>query len=117
MTAQPDCIFCKIVAKEIPSSIVYQDDQVTAFRDIDPKAPVHVLLIPNEHVANTEALESTHDPLVGTLVRTARAVAKQEGVNESGYRLVVNTGRDALNSVAHLHVHLLGGRSMSWPPG
>ena len=113
----PDCIFCKIVAKQVPTQLVYQDENVTAFRDMDPQAPVHVLLVPNQHVANTEALEAEHDAAVGRLVRTARTVARQEGVAESGYRLVFNTGRDAHNSVPHLHVHLLGGRDLRWPPG
>jgi len=112
-----DCLFCRIVAKEIPASIVYADDAVTVFRDIEPQMPTHVLIIPNQHVANTEALEPEHDALVGRLLRTARQVARQEGIAESGYRLVVNTGPDALNSVPHLHVHLLGGRAMTWPPG
>jgi histidine triad (HIT) family protein len=112
-----DCIFCKIVAKEIPAGLVYQDDMVTAFRDVNPGAPVHVLLVPNQHVANTEALEASHDAAVGAVMRAARTVAQQEGVAESGYRLVVNTGRDAKNTVPHLHVHLLGGRPLDWPPG
>jgi histidine triad (HIT) family protein len=113
----PDCIFCKIVRGEIPAGVVYQDEQVTAFRDIDPKAPVHVLVVPNEHVANTTTLDTAHDAMVGALLRTAHTVARQEGVAESGYRLVVNTGRDANNTVPHLHVHLLGGRALGWPPG
>lgn len=113
----PDCIFCKIVAQQIPSTRVFGDDQVTAFRDVNPQMPVHVLVVPNEHVANTAQLAEQHDALVGRLLRTAHRVAEQEGVAESGYRLVINTGEDALNSVPHLHVHLLGGRKMSWPPG
>jgi histidine triad (HIT) family protein len=115
--ADPDCLFCKIVAGDIPSKIVYKDDAVTVFRDINPQMPTHVLLVPNSHVANTEVLGPEHDALIGRVVRTAREVARLEGLSERGYRLVVNTGPDALNSVAHLHVHLLGGRSMSWPPG
>jgi histidine triad (HIT) family protein len=117
MTADPDCIFCKIVSKQIPANLVYQDEQVTAFRDLNPQAPTHVLLVPNQHIANTETLEPEHDAIVGAVVRTARSIARSAGVAESGYRLVVNTGRDANNTVAHLHVHLLGGRAMSWPPG
>ncbi len=117
MTSDPECIFCKIVSKQIPAKIVHQDDQVTAFHDLSPQAPVHVLLIPNEHIANTEALESGHDATVGAVMRAARSIARSLGVAESGYRLVVNTGRDANNTVAHLHVHLLGGRGMGWPPG
>ncbi len=117
MTADPDCIFCKIVSKQIPANLVYQDEQVTAFRDLNPQAPTHVLLVPNQHVANTESLEPEHDAIVGAVMRTARSIARSAGVADSGYRLVVNTGRDANNTVAHLHVHLLGGRAMSWPPG
>ena len=117
MTADPDCIFCKIVSKQIPASMVYQDEQVTAFNDLNPQAPTHVLLVPNHHIANTEALESEHDAAVGAVLRAARSVARAAGVADSGYRLVVNTGRDANNTVAHLHVHLLGGRGMAWPPG
>ena len=119
MTAErdPECIFCRIVGGEIPSTRVYADEQVTGFRDLDPQAPVHVLLVPNAHIANTETLEAEHDALVGAVMRAARDVARTEGIAESGYRLVVNTGRDANNTVSHLHVNLLGGRRFSWPPG
>jgi histidine triad (HIT) family protein len=117
MTRDPECIFCKIVAGEIPATVVLRNDQVTAFRDLNPQAPLHVLLVPNTHIANTEALEPDHDAAVGTVIRAASTVARQEGVADSGYRLVVNTGRDANNTVDHLHVHLLGGRPMTWPPG
>ena len=117
MTTDPECLFCKIVGGQIPATIVHRDDRVTVFRDINPQLPTHVLIVPNEHVANTEALEPEHDALVGQLVRTARAVAAQEGLSERGYRLVINTGPDAQNSVPHLHVHLVGGRPMGWPPG
>ena len=117
MTQDPECIFCKIVTKQIPSNRVYEDDQVTAFRDLNPQMPVHVLIVPNQHVANTEALGQEHDTLVGKVVRAAQEIARREGVAESGYRLVINTGADSLNTVPHLHVHLLGGRKMGWPPG
>ena len=113
----PDCIFCKIVANEIPSTRVYEDDQVTAFRDVNPQMPVHVLVVPNQHVADTEHLAEQHDAVVGHLVRSAQEIARREGVAESGYRLVINTGADSLNTVPHLHMHLLGGRKMAWPPG
>jgi histidine triad (HIT) family protein len=116
-TRDPECIFCRIVAREIPATLVYEDAQVTGFRDLNPQAPLHVLLIPNYHVANTETLEPEHDALVGAVLRAARDVARREGVADSGYRMVVNTGRDANNTVAHLHVHLLGGRRLGWPPG
>jgi histidine triad (HIT) family protein len=113
----PECLFCKIVGGQIPATIVHRDQRVTVFRDINPQAPTHVLIVPNHHVADTEALEPEHDELVGELVRTARAVARQEDLTARGYRLVINTGVDAQNSVAHLHVHLLGGRPLIWPPG
>ena len=113
----PDCLFCKIVAGQIPAAKVLQNDQVTVFRDINPQMPTHVLIVPNQHVASTEALGPEHDALVGAMVRTAREVAQQEGLSERGYRLVFNTGPDAQNSVPHLHLHMLGGRGMSWPPG
>lgn len=115
-TAQ-DCLFCGIVAGRIPATIVHHDRAVTAFRDLNPQAPVHVLVVPNEHVDNTEALEPEYDAAIGAVIRGARDVARQLGVAEDGYRLVLNTGADAGNTVAHLHVHLLGGRRLTWPPG
>ena len=117
MTSDPECLFCKIVGGQIPSTSVYRDEQVTAFRDINPQMSTHVVVVPNQHVANTEALEPSHDALVGAVVRAARAIAAHEGLSERGYRLVINTGPDAQNSVPHLHMHLLGGRQMTWPPG
>jgi histidine triad (HIT) family protein len=117
MTTQAECIFCKIVAHQIPSTVVFQDERVTAFRDINPQMPVHVLVVPNQHIDDTEALDLEHDAIVGAVVRAARDIARAEGLAERGYRLVFNTGPDANNTVPHLHVHLLGGRGMSWPPG
>jgi histidine triad (HIT) family protein len=117
MARDPSCLFCKIVAGELPATIVRQDDTATAFRDINPQMATHVLVVPNDHIADTDELEPAHDELVGRLVRTAAAIARDEGVAATGYRLVVNTGSDALNSVPHLHLHLLGGRRMGWPPG
>ena len=117
MARDPDCLFCRIVTGEIPATIVHQDARVTAFRDVNPQMPVHTLIVPNDHVANTEAIEFEHEPIVGAVLAAARTVARIEGVDQTGYRLVVNTGADALNTVPHLHVHLLGGRKMSWPPG
>jgi histidine triad (HIT) family protein len=113
----PDCIFCKIVGGQIPANIVFQNDQVTAFRDVNPQMPTHVLVVPNQHIANTEVLEPEHDLLIGAVVRAAREVARLEGLSARGYRSVINTGRDASNTVPHLHMHVLGGRTMSWPPG
>jgi histidine triad (HIT) family protein len=116
-TSDPDCLFCKIVAGQIPATVVLRTDQVTAFRDINPQLPSHVLVVPNVHIANTEALEPSHDAIAGAVLRAAREVARLEGLSERGYRSVVNTGPDANNSVAHLHLHVIGGRPMSWPPG
>jgi histidine triad (HIT) family protein len=117
LRTDPDCIFCKIVGGQIPASIVLKNDQVTAFRDINPQMPIHVLVVPNEHIQNTEALEPEDDAIVGAVVRAAREIARLEGLTERGYRLVCNTGRDANNVVPHLHLHFLGGRAMHWPPG
>ncbi|TME95627.1 MAG: histidine triad nucleotide-binding protein [Chloroflexi bacterium] len=111
--SDPECIFCKIVGGQIPAAVIYKNDQVTAFRDINPQMPLHVLVVPNKHVANTEVLEPQHDALVGAVVRAARDIARQEGVAERGYRLVINTGRDALNTVPHLHMHMLASCAMS----
>ncbi len=112
-----DCIFCRIAAGGIPADVVYRDEWVTAFRDIQPQAPVHVLLIPNEHIASTNELEAVHEAVVGRLVTAAARVAREQGVAENGYRLAVNTGRDGNQTVAHLHLHLMGGRRFGWPPG
>jgi len=110
-----DCLFCKIVRREIPAKLVYEGDDCIAFRDIDPKAPVHVLVIPRAHVPS---LNEASDPsLVGRLSLVAAEIARQEGIAETGYRTVVNTNRDAGQAVFHLHLHLLGGRSLAWPPG
>jgi len=111
----PDCLFCRIVRKEIPAKLVHESDDCVAFRDIDPQAPVHVLIIPREHSAS---LNEISDPaLVGRLALVAAEIARAEGIAESGYRTVINTNRDAGQTVSHLHLHLLGGRGMSWPPG
>ena len=115
--SDPDCPFCKIVHGDIPATIVFRTEQVTAFHDVNPQLPIHVLVVPNEHISNTEALEPEQDTTVGAVIRAARDVAREEGLSERGYRLVINTGADASNSVAHLHLHLLGGRQMGWPPG
>ena len=111
-----ECLFCKIVAGDIKADEVSRDDHVVAFRDIDPKAPTHVLVIPTEHVTNASELDGTHGPLLARLFEAANAVAVSEGLT-GGYRLVMNVGDDAGNSVPHLHLHVLGGRQMAWPPG
>jgi histidine triad (HIT) family protein len=111
------CIFCKIVAGELPAKIVREDEETVAFRDINPQAPVHVLVIPRKHIASVNALEASDAALVGRLFLAAKEVAAAEGVAESGYRLVMNTGPNAGQSVDHIHLHVLGGRDMAWPPG
>lgn len=111
------CLFCKIVAKEIPADIVHASDRVIAFRDIVPKAPVHILLVPKDHIESAADLTEKDGPMLGELFSAAAHLAKVEGVDETGYRLVTNVGVDGGQEVLHLHVHLLGGRPMTWPPG
>lgn len=112
-----DCLFCKIALGELPTDVVYQDAEVVAFRDIDPQAPVHVLVIPRRHVTGFSDASEADASLLGKLCLTAARVASMEGIEESGYRTVVNSGPDANQSVHHLHMHVLGGRPMTWPPG
>ena len=112
-----DCLFCRIAAGEVPSTKVHEDDVVVAIRDIAPRAPTHILLMPREHIASAAELTEAHGPLLGHLFAVAAQVARDEGIEESGYRLVSNVGRWAGQTVDHLHVHLMGGRSFSWPPG
>ena len=110
-----NCLFCKIVAGEIPAKIVSRTDKAIVFRDINPQAPSHMLVIPVKHVASLNEADAGID--LGTLLRTAAEAAKQEGIDSSGYRVVVNTGENGGQTVAHLHLHVLGGRHMTWPPG
>jgi len=112
-----DCIFCKIVEGTIPSQKVYEDEQVIAFNDIDPQAPVHVLVVPKRHVSGVNELAESDAKLLGHIYCVIRDLASQLGIAESGYRVVVNSGRDGQQSVPHLHFHVLGGRMMAWPPG
>lgn len=112
-----DCLFCKIIAGIIPATIVHKDHRLTAIRDINPQAPTHVLILPNRHIASVAEAEAGDEPLLGALLRAAGQLAEKDGLMPGGYRLVVNTGPDAGQSVFHLHVHLLGGRRMRWPPG
>ncbi len=112
-----DCLFCGIASGEIPGDIVYGDESVLAFRDIDPKAPVHLLIIPRTHIAGVNDLEAEDEAALGHAMRVARRLAAEHGVSESGFRIVVNTGPDAAQSVHHIHLHLLGGRALAWPPG
>jgi histidine triad (HIT) family protein len=112
-----DCLFCKIIAREIPGSIVYEDDRVLAFNDINPQAPTHVLIVPKRHVASLNDLTPDDDQMVGELVRRAAAIAAERGISAKGFRTVFNTNREAGQTVFHIHLHLIGGRSLHWPPG
>ncbi|HEV2986053.1 MAG TPA: histidine triad nucleotide-binding protein [Vicinamibacterales bacterium] len=112
-----DCLFCKIVNRQIPASIVYEDDRVLAFNDINPQGPTHVLVIPKQHIPSLNDLAPEHDAIVGELARRAAAIAKERGISAGGFRTVFNTNRDAGQTVFHIHLHLIGGRSLAWPPG
>jgi histidine triad (HIT) family protein len=113
----PDCLFCKILAGDIPADVVLETDTTFAFRDINPTAPTHVLVIPREHVANAAEVPGEHGAVLADMLVTARRVAEADGIAEGGYRLVFNVGRDSGNTVPHLHLHVIGGRGMAWPPG
>ena len=117
MPADPNCLFCKIAAGDIPSTKVHEDDTVVAFRDIAPRAPTHILVIPRDHVASAAELTEADGPMLGRLFGTTAEIARQEGIADAGYRLVSNVGRWGGQTVDHLHVHLLGGRAFEWPPG
>ncbi len=112
-----DCLFCRIVDGDIPADVIYESDTVLAFRDINPQAPTHVLIIPRRHISTINDLTAEDQELVGGLFTAAKDVAQQEGLAEDGYRTVMNCGEGAGQSVFHIHLHLLGGRIMNWPPG
>ena len=112
-----DCLFCRIIAREIPATIVYEDDRVLAFDDINPQASTHVLVIPKRHIATLNDLTAEDDQAVGEVVRRAAAIAAERGISAGGFRTVFNTNRDAGQTVFHIHLHLIGGRSLAWPPG
>jgi histidine triad (HIT) family protein len=112
-----DCLFCKILAGDVPSDEVASSERTYAFRDISPAAPTHVLVIPRAHIENAHALTADDADVLMEMIGTAQQVARQEGVADSGYRLVFNVGEDAFNSVPHLHLHVIGGRKLGWPPG
>lgn len=116
MTADPECLFCKIVAGEIPSTVVHESDTTFAFRDLEPQAPTHVLVVPRSHYPNAAALAEAEPATAAHLFDAAREIAAHEGLHDN-YRLVFNTGPDAHQTVFHVHMHLLGGRQMGWPPG
>lgn len=111
------CLFCRIVRGEIPSQKIYEDDHLFAFADINPQAPLHALIVPKVHVATLNDLEASHDGLMGEMIRRAAAIAASKGYAETGYRTVFNCNANAGQTVFHVHLHLLGGRAMSWPPG
>ena len=112
-----DCLFCKIIAREIPASIVYEDDRVLAFNDINPQASTHVLVVPKRHIASLLEMTAADDQIVGELARRAAAIAQERGIAAGGFRTVFNTNRDAGQTVFHIHLHLVAGRPMMWPPG
>ena len=115
--SEKDCLFCKILDGEVPADVIYEDETMIAFRDINPKAPTHVLLIPRRHIATMNDLQESDVSVAGELFTTAAKIAADEGLAEDGYRVVMNCNEAAGQSVFHIHLHLLGGRRMSWPPG
>ncbi len=117
MDSDPNCIFCKIIAKKIPSQIVYEDDLVTAFEDMNPQAPVHTLVVPKKHIPEIHSMTEKDKELVGHLFFTAKKIAEDKGMDSKGYRMVINNGAGAGQTVFHIHLHILSGRHFSWPPG
>lgn len=117
MSDEHNCLFCKILAGEIPADIIFESDTAIAFRDINPQAPQHVLIIPRKHVATINDIAQEDEAIVGSLYSAARAIAAQEGIANEGYRTVMNCNEAAGQTVFHLHLHLLGGRQLRWPPG
>jgi histidine triad (HIT) family protein len=111
------CLFCRIVAGEIPSRTVYSDDRLVAFEDVSPQAPLHVLIVPREHIATLNDLDEAHEDLIGQMIRRAASIARDRGYHEQGYRTVFNCNADAGQSVPHIHLHVLAGRRLAWPPG
>jgi len=112
-----DCLFCKIVNKEIPSKIVFENDSLVAFEDIDPQAPIHILIIPKEHFASLKEIPEEKKGILAELLLAARQIAEEKAISDQGYRIVLNTGKESGQAVFHIHFHLLGGRQMTWPPG
>ena len=112
-----DCLFCKIISKEIPSDCVFENENMYAFRDINPQAPVHILIIPKTHISTLNDVDDNHKLLVGEILLTSKMLAEKEGIAENGYRTVFNCNKNGGQEVYHIHLHLLGGRKMTWPPG
>ncbi len=117
MNHDPNCIFCKIIEKKVSSRIVFEDDSVVAFEDVNPQAPVHTLVVPKKHITDIHSMSEADRELVGHLFFTARKIAEDKGLDAKGYRMVINNGRGAGQTVFHLHLHILSGRRFSWPPG
>jgi len=115
--AEPDCLFCEIIAGEIQAELIHQDERCVVIRDVNPQAPTHLLVIPRDHIESLDEASQKDEAMLGHLLRVAARVANDEGISEAGYRTVINTGAGAGQSVFHLHVHVLGGRPMHWPPG
>ena len=115
--SESDCLFCRIIAGEIPAEVVHSDDQCVVLRDVNPQAPTHLLVIPREHLESLDDAARPDEVMLGHMLRMAARLANEQGLSESGYRTVINTGAGAGQSVFHLHVHVLGGRPMNWPPG
>ena len=115
--AETECLFCRIAAGEIPATILHQDDLVVAFRDINPRAPTHILLMPRRHIVSAQELGEDDGPMLGRLFATSARLASEQGIADRGYRISTNVGKDAGQTVDHLHFHLMGGRAFSWPPG
>jgi len=112
-----NCLFCKIAHGEIPAAVVFEDTEVVAFRDVNPQAPTHLLVIPKQHIATLNDIDSKHEHLLGRMILTAKKLASTEGFDKAGYRVVFNTNSDGGQTVQHIHLHILAGRSMTWPPG
>ena len=117
MSFDPGCVFCRIISKKIPSKIVYEDDLVTAFEDVNPQAPVHTLVVPKKHIPDIDSMTEADRDLVGHLFLTAKKIAADRGLDSKGYRMVINNGAGAGQTVFHIHLHILSGRHFSWPPG
>lgn len=117
MTKDHNCIFCKIAAKQIPAKLVHEDDMAIAFEDINPQAPTHILIVPKHHVPDIHSMTPADRQMVGHLFLIAQSIAEKQGLDQRGYRMVINNGRDAGQTVFHIHLHLLSGRSFAWPPG
>jgi len=115
--ADTGCVFCRIIKKELPAKVVFENEKVLAFEDLKPQAPIHIIIVPKQHIPKVSDLEEDTKGLAGELVLTANAIAARKGIDKSGYRIVINCNRDGGQLVFHLHLHLLGGRTMAWPPG